>query len=190
MESGPITPHHTASSLEGSILSARIPCKSTDYATSVAKNVANGENGIVFFVPGIPAPAGSKRFVGHSKKTGRAILVDMSGERGTNWRIAVQWHAQEQLLSGAVQFMHGTPLDLRVTFTMPRPKHHFRKNGELKQDAPLFHTGTPDTTKLLRAVEDAITGILWHDDSQVAFQCAQKIYGTNPGAQITIYRIQ
>ena len=45
---------------------------------------------MTFFVPGIPAPGGSKRFVGHSKKTGRAILIDAAGERNKNWRSIVQ----------------------------------------------------------------------------------------------------
>lgn len=147
-------------------------------------------NKITFFVPGVPAPAGSKRFVGHSKKTGRAILIDASGVRGTNWRIDVKWCAKEQLLAGKEAMPHGVPLFLGVTFTMPRPKYHFRKDGALKPNAPTYHTTTPDATKLLRAIEDAITGILWHDDSQIALQHVTKVYGSTTGAEITIHPIQ
>lgn len=115
--------------------------------------------------------------------------MDASGERGTNWRISVQWAAKEQLLAGAQAFAPGLPLTLVVDFTMPRPKAHFRANGTLKPTAPTRHTTKPDTTKLVRAVEDAITGILWHDDAQISLQVAGKIYGTTPGATISIIPI-
>lgn len=183
MKSDLITPPDTPNSLEGSIPSARIPSEIRPQAPSVAKSVAKP---VYFFVPGVPAPGGSKRFVGISKKTGRGILVDASGERGTNWRTIVQWAAQEQLIAGATAFPPGVPLALDVVFTMPRPKAHFRKDGTLKDGIMVHHISKPDTTKLLRALEDAITGILWHDDAQIALQSARKIYGTAPGATITI----
>jgi Holliday junction resolvase RusA-like endonuclease len=40
-------------------------------------------------------------------------------------------------------------------------------------------------TKLLRAVEDAATGLLWWDDAQIVTQIITKGYGTRPG--VTIY---
>lgn len=190
MKSPHITPNAPPGSLEGSIPSARIPCGSRNYAESVARSVANqSENAIRFTVPGTPAPGGSKRFLGISKKTGRGILVDASGERGANWRIAVQWAAKEQLIAGATAFPPGVPLTLVVDFIMPRPKSHFRANGTLKPTAPSRHTTKPDTTKLLRAVEDAITSILWHDDAQISLQIAAKTYGETPGATISIIPI-
>ena len=34
-----------------------------------------------------------------------------------------------------------------------------------------------DSVKLTRAVEDALTGVLWQDDSQVVFHCLTKVWG-------------
>ena len=46
-------------------------------------------------------------------------------------------------------------------------------------------------TKLIRAVEDALTGIVWRDDAQVAVQKVAKVYGDEPqGAVITIEEIE
>ena len=131
-----------------------------------------------FFVPGIPKPGGSKSFMGFSRK-GRAILVDAS--KNVDWKNAVWCAAKQEFLEP----MQG-PIYLKVVFVMPRPKYHFRKNGELKPDAPKLHTITPDRTKLLRSTEDAMKGIAWLDDGQVCAGPTLKIYGAKPGAFITI----
>lgn len=140
-----------------------------------------------FFVPGHPAPGGSKKFVGFSKATGRAILVDAAGQRNKDWRTTVQVFAQQ----AGVQPLDG-PIALTVRFCMPRPKSHYgtgRKASHLKAAAPSFHTTKPDTTKLLRSTEDALAGIAWKDDAQVCVQTATKRYDTKPGAWITIQQL-
>jgi Holliday junction resolvase RusA-like endonuclease len=53
-----------------------------------------------------------------------------------------------------------------MTFVMPRPNNHFNYGEELKMGMPFYHTVKPDRIKLARAVEDALTGIIWVDDSQ------------------------
>lgn len=139
-----------------------------------------------FFVPGTPAPGGSKRFVGHSR-AGRAILIDAAGTKNKNWRASVQVFAQQ---AGCTPL--DGPLSLTVMFCMPRPKAHFRtgkRMHELRDDAPFLHTNAPDATKLLRSTEDALTGIAWHDDAQVAIQNVTKVYTGKPGASITIEQI-
>lgn len=121
-----------------------------------------------FFVPGIPAPGGSKRFVGFGKKTGRAILIDDAGQRNKNWRAVV---AESGL--GALKAIPGTllfhgPLKVEMTFSMPRPKGHKTPKGELRKSAPQWPTTKPDALKLARSTEDALTGVVWHDDAQTA----------------------
>lgn len=132
---------------------------------------------IVFFVPGAPAPAGSKTAFCLKKDgryTGRAIVVDASGKKGKEWRSMVQEFAIVAMeshppLTGA--------LHLTVIFQMPRPQKHYRVAG-LKPDAPQYHITRPDCTKLLRAVEDAMTGIVYEDDGQIVEQHIKKQWGT------------
>lgn len=139
---------------------------------------------IAFFVPGVPVPGGSKKaFV--NKKTGRAIITDVSGQRVIDWRASVQ-NAAANVFDGAL--LDG-PIYLEITFVMPRPKRHFRtgKNAHLlREDAPYYHTSAPDRTKLTRSTEDALTGVIWTDDSRAADGPIRKIYGSKPGAHITI----
>jgi Holliday junction resolvase RusA-like endonuclease len=37
----------------------------------------------------------------------------------------------------------------------------------VKNNSPRYPTGKPDADKLLRAIGDALTGVVWVDDSQV-----------------------
>ena len=109
-------------------------------------------------------------------------------ERNKPWRDRVAAFAinykPDQLLTDA--------LHLHVDFIMPRPKGHFgtgKNAAKLKPSAPKFHTKRPDATKLLRALEDALTGVIWRDDEQIVKQTVRKHYGQSPGAIVTIREI-
>lgn len=129
----------------------------------------------IFFVPGIPAPGGSKRHIGRGR-----IIEDC--KRTPAWRQAVAFAAME----ARCQPLEG-PLTLTVYFAMPRPRGHFNKAGKLKPSAPMYPTVRPDCTKLLRSTEDALLGICWNDDAQIVTQTVRKIYATGPaGAQIEV----
>jgi Holliday junction resolvase RusA-like endonuclease len=130
-----------------------------------------------FFVPGIPAPGGSKRHIG-----GGRIIEDCKRTKG--WRACVALAAMQ---AGCVPL--DGPLTMSIAFWMPRPKGHYRKDGRLKPSAPEYPTTKPDTTKLVRSTEDALKGICWRDDAQVVYQVASKVYaGPNgiAGADIEI----
>ena len=98
----------------------------------------------------------------------------------------------------ALEAYSGPPLDcpLAVTFTfyLPRPKGHFRtgkRAGELRDTAPAFPTGKPDVLKLARGVEDALTAIIYKDDSLIVSEHLYKRYTTaSPGVQISIQETQ
>jgi|Deesub1362A_J573_1020465.scaffolds.fasta_scaffold04192_5 crossover junction endodeoxyribonuclease RusA len=140
---------------------------------------------IEFFVPGVPKPAGSKR--AFKTKTGKVVMVDASGKAGEDWRGDLKKFALEH----CPEPLEG-PVDLMVIFVMPRPKSHLgsgRNASKVKPSAPDRHTTRPDVTKLLRAVEDALTGICWKDDAQICLQRAAKIYAnqhTPVGAYIYV----
>ena len=131
---------------------------------------------IHFFVAGIPRPGGSKRAYTFKRKDGRTgVRCTDTGKYTAKWRQNVAAAARQAyrgpLLTG--------PLAFAMTFYMPRANSHFgtgRNKGVLKASAPKFHTKTPDVTKLVRAAEDALTGIIWQDDSQVVRQENEKIY--------------
>ena len=73
------------------------------------------------------------------------------------------------------------PLDLTATFMLPRPKSHYRANGDLKKSAPIMHTKKPDLDNLIKAVMDAMTQAgVWRDDSEVSTIRSSKRYASAP----------
>lgn len=143
-----------------------------------------------FWIPGTPKPAGSKSAFCLKKAgryTGRAVVVDSSGKGGKEWRAAVADHATEEMRRQSLSVLEG-PLSMGLTFHMGRPKSHYNKGG-VKDTAPAYHTIRPDCTKLVRAVEDAMAGIVYANDSQIVSQQASKIYSGESGCWVTIREI-
>lgn len=141
---------------------------------------------IEFYIPGLPAPGGSKKGF-FNPKLKRVMIVEAAGDRNKNWRASVV-HGASAAMAGIPAFEG--PVELHIKFIMPRPKGHYRtgKNAsELRDNAPSYHTSAPDSTKLLRSTEDALSDAgVWRNDSQVARSVVTKVYGDRPGAQIRI----
>lgn len=136
-------------------------------------------NAMKFFVPGLPRPGGSKKgFV--NPKTKRVVVVD-ANDRSKDWKASV---AHAAYIAGAKPI--DGPIELQLTFYLPRPKSHFNAKGELRKIAPLYPITKPDATKLLRSTEDALKGLCWHDDCQVASQITQKQYAEVPGCRVIV----
>jgi len=69
------------------------------------------------------------------------------------------------------------PLAVEVVFYRSRKKNHYRSGRYerlLKPTAPALPIAPPDATKLWRGFEDALTGLLWHDDSRVVVQLVRE----------------
>jgi Holliday junction resolvase RusA-like endonuclease len=142
----------------------------------------DGSKEIRFWVAGDPQPGGSKRGF-YNAKLGRVIITE-DNKRCAPWRAVVSEAAQQ-----ATTAPFDGPLHVRFEFHKVRPKSHFgtgKYAGALKPSAPPYPTVKPDTTKLVRAAEDALKGICWRDDSQVVSQRASKRYGSQAGMLIVI----
>lgn len=74
------------------------------------------------------------------------------------------------------------PIALSAVFYLARPKSHFgsgRNAGVLKDSAPAYPTGKPDTDNVLKAVMDGLTlAKVWTDDARVVRCQAEKSYGS------------
>lgn len=139
---------------------------------------------ISFFVPGIPAPGGSKKSI-YNKKLDRVLTFD-DCKRNKPWRDSVASAGMEAM--GQREPMTGA-LEVLFTFYFPRPKGHYGsgKNADkIKASAPARPTVKPDVTKIIRSTEDALTGIVWRDDAQIVTQTAEKFYGTRPGVRVSV----
>ena len=142
---------------------------------------------ISFTVYGKPATAGSKRGFPIRRKDGSiGVAMTHDNPRTKNWMASVAQTArgvyQGELLTG--------PLELTITFFLARPKAHYLKTG-LRKSAPMKHCQKPDATKLLRAIEDSLTGVIWRDDSQVVSLIISKVWTEgSEGASIIVKEIE
>ena len=130
-----------------------------------------------FSVLGHSQPAGSKRAFA---RAGKVAVVD-DNPRSTDWKQEVRGAAGLAMWDAnlAGDLIDG-PLLLVAEFVLARPQGHFgtgRNRKRVRPSAPLHPAVRPDTTKLLRAVEDALTGVVWRDDAQIVTQHATKRYG-------------
>lgn len=134
---------------------------------------------ITFRVAAVPVPKGSvKAFL--PKGWNRPVLTsDAKGLKA--WASVVKSQAQQHcssLVTGGVA--------LNLAFVLPRPKSH-------PKTKTIAHTTRPDVDKLARAVLDALIGVAFNDDGQVAGLVCTKRYGDlgeQPGVVVTIADIE
>lgn len=144
--------------------------------------------GLQFFVSGKPQTAGSKTaIVGHRKDgTAFANVVD-GGKRHIRdakkaWRADLRAEAAEAIETLGWEIpAPDVGLYLAIVIVRKRPSDHLRTGraaGVVKDWAiGLRPTARPDSVKLVRAAEDALTSVVWHDDSAVVDHHIAKVFG-------------
>jgi crossover junction endodeoxyribonuclease RusA len=141
---------------------------------------------------GIPGPQGSKSFKG--MRRGKPVLVE-SSKKVKPWREAVEDAARVVLYSLTREQRRAFPLDEplagRFIFTLPKP-------ASAPKRIRTWPMKYPDTSKLLRSTEDALTKAgVWVDDARlVELDRLVKVYPNEdpealdrPGVVIEIRRI-
>ena len=90
---------------------------------------------------------------------------------------------KKDFLALAITHKPKAPLEgaicLRVNAYFSRPKSHYftgKRSSVLRDNAPTYHTNTPDADNILKFVGDALNGIFWRDDKQIAFAKVAKWY--------------
>ena len=128
---------------------------------------------IMFQVHGLPTPQGSTRaFVVKGKP-----IITSTAKGLSAWRRLVadvaQDFAPEQPWEG--------PVGIDLHFGLPKPK-------SAPKTRRVWPDKRPDLDKLTRAVLDALTYVVFADDSQVVEIRATKDYGA-PGVAVEVHRI-
>lgn len=128
---------------------------------------------IRFQVHGLPIPQGSTRaWVVNGKP-----IITSSAKGLATWRRLVadvaQDYAPEEPWEG--------PVGIELHFGLPKPKSAPKRRR-------VWPDKRPDLDKLTRAVLDALTYVVFADDSQVIEIQASKDYGA-PGVHVEIHRI-
>jgi crossover junction endodeoxyribonuclease RusA len=120
---------------------------------------------IYFSVDGKPIPQGSMKFI----RPG--VMIHSRAAELALWRAMVAQEAKKHI---KVPFQDSMVLE--ANFRLIRGKSVKRP----------FPTVPPDLDKLLRAVMDAGTGVIWLDDAQVTQISCSKTYADTPGVDIGV----
>lgn len=140
---------------------------------------------VTLFVPGVPVPQGSMKAMPNPKDHRRPFIIHDSGPDLRKWRnfvaqcAAIKWGGPptEKFVSMALEFV--------------MPRESVTEKGQVRIARTQFPL--PDRDKLLRAVQDALTKVVYVDDNRVADGPTKKRFaraGESPGVHICITEIE
>lgn len=137
-------------------------------------------NEICFVVYGNPIALKRHRTFRRGNFIGR---YDPSAEDKANFLAKCQEYRPARPLDGALR--------ISVSCFFSRPKSHYktskREGTKLREDAPQYHTKTPDGDNLLKFVCDALNGVFWIDDKQICDSLVMKRYADDmPRIVVTV----
>jgi len=140
---------------------------------------------IAFWVEGVPVQQGSKipgiakRKAGPKAGQPYAFMRESSDRKLRPWRMDIVTAARHAM-AGRPKFVG--PVGLSIDFHFP----------PLKSDPLRYWRYTaPDLSKLIRAVEDALTDAeVWEDDARVCeYGRMRKLHSDTPGASIRVWQL-
>lgn len=129
---------------------------------------------VSFFVPAEPQAKGSMRaFV---PKGWNRPVVTSTNKHLKSYESLVRMEANK--IWNAPVLDRNTPVNVWLVFCFIKPRSTPKKVVE--------KLTKPDLDKLIRPILDAMTGIVWVDDSQVVRIVASKIFTERPGTAVRI----
>jgi Holliday junction resolvase RusA-like endonuclease len=120
--------------------------------------------------------------VGQGRVTtyGRGMTIHSNAKVLKPWREKIAWQVRQEMAAQGVDLIpKGQPVELHATFTIKRPQRP-------KAWAPVVR---PDLDHYVRALGDALSGVLIEEDSQIVSIYASKVYphdGAIPGVTFTV----
>ena len=127
---------------------------------------------IIFFVPGIPVPKGSKSAYPWRTKDGArsgVAITETNIKKQRPWRLDVAYCAMEaRQRAGLKGWMDREAIALSLQFVFVPPK--------TKRKDRMYPVVKPDLDKLERTILDALTGVIYRDDAQVVDVLKSKRY--------------
>lgn len=95
-----------------------------------------------------------------------------------NFKRQVAEYVTEDLKHETIPLFSGIPLEVHFGF-------HFKPPKSLK-GSPVYKITRPDIDNCGKALQDALTGILWADDSLIAVRHSFKLYSDTPKIRISV----
>jgi Holliday junction resolvase RusA-like endonuclease len=142
------------------------------------------------FVAGPAVPKGNMRAF-TPKGWARPIITDGGGKSLKLYASGISNAARAEMeRRGLVVADPDQPFELHAVFYRDRPKSHRTASGALKANAPAFPTSAPDFDKLVRSVCDALTKVIYADDSRIVRAVIEKRFADENTPEGTWFRVR
>lgn len=134
---------------------------------------------VMFTIFGEPKGKGRPRFA----RRGQYVKT-YTPEETVNYENLVKLEYQRQCRN--VFFEKDVPLDMRVFVYHSIPKSTSKKKRELMLQNRIRPIKKPDSSNVLKSVEDALNTVAYHDDTQVVDTMIRRFYSEQPKVVVTI----
>lgn len=138
---------------------------------------------VKFTVLGSPVGKGRPRF----KNTGNFVQTYTPKET-VSYENLVKLEYRRQC--NDFKFDKETPVDMRITAYYAIPKSASKKKKALMLERKIRPIKKPDSSNVVKSIEDALNGIAYHDDTQIVDSQIRRFYGENPKVVVTIQEAQ
>lgn len=172
-------------------MTRRMPDRDADLEVTIYGE-ASGKGSSV----SIPARRGDGSIIMFRTKKGKMMpkMIHKQDAKGAGaWASSVAQATGERMAElDQGMIAKGVPVVVEMTFYRPRNAGHFgtgRNSDLLKSSAPAVPVVRPDIDKLERAVLDALKGVAWHDDGQVAGTSVWKDFGEPARLELRLWAL-
>ncbi len=135
---------------------------------------------VSFTVPGVAVPKGRPKFARRCQH-----MTTYTPEKTASFENLVKSRSDDAM-KGKGLIMTNAPVQAVINIYLPIPKSWPKKFKEMALNGQVGVTKKPDMDNVVKALFDAMNGIVFKDDSQVVFAMVRKTYATTPYTEITI----
>lgn len=118
-------------------------------------------------------------------KDGRIFSQTYEANKSRDFKAMLHLLAQNEITKHVGQRLAG-PVSITLTIYLPVPKSFSKKKTTEAMEAKIFPTKKPDVDNVLKAVMDALNGVLYEDDKQVVAVCVEKYYAVYEGLHVKV----
>ena len=133
---------------------------------------------LAFVVPGIPQGKGRAKIVKIGGFSRMATPAKTVAYEGLVAHAATQAMAGHALLEGACM--------VEIDITCPVPASWSKRKQAAALAGEVYPTTKPDKDNVIKAVYDAMNGVVWRDDVQACDGQQTKRYGAVPGVRVRV----
>lgn len=135
---------------------------------------------IKFTVPGSPVPKGRARaFVRNGK------IAHYTPEETARYEDIVRAEANKMMWACVAD----GPVSVKIKLFIKIPASFNKKKKDEARNGEIRPTSRPDIDNYIKAICDAMNGIVYNDDSQVVKMTAEKYYSELPRAEVEVIQL-